>query len=181
MRKYLFQNESYIYSQKVTSIFYRRSILQFVRLFAVLKSLKSSSDFYRGGMPDNAQLQREFLESLDFLVSLGNASNKKKLNSFKKRRIIDIGSLNKFDYIIPRAAELINGLEFIPLETPSQVGQVRRCLESVEALKTKLRDPNAEVRDIDIIISIDRINERISDIQLNDHKGNLNIFINAPN
>ena len=107
--------------------------------------------------------------------------NKKKLNSFKKRRIIDIGSLNKFDYIIPRAAELINGLEFIPLETPSQVGQVRRCLESVEALKTKLRDPNAEVRDIDIIISIDRINERISDIQLNDHKGNLNIFINAPN
>lgn len=131
-------------------------------------------DFYRGGihdMSENAQLQREFLESLNFLVSLGNASSQDYLNSLKEREIIDIRSLNKFDYIIARAAELKNGLKIVPFETPSQVDQVRRCLESVKELSEKIYDPKLEVPDIDIIMTIERINERISVIQLNYHEG----------
>jgi hypothetical protein len=112
---------------------------------------------------------------------LGNASNQKILNSLTEREIIDTESLNKFDYIIPRAAELKDGFEFIPFENPFQVDQVRRCLESVEELKTQLYDPNLKVPDFNIIGIIERAKERISVIQLIDHKSNLIIFIYAPN
>ena len=130
-------------------------------------------------MSENAQLQRVFLESLNFLVSLGNAAKKEHLNSLTENGILDIGSLNKFDYIIPRAAELKDAFKFVPFENPFQVDQVRRCLESVEELKTKLYDPNLKVPDFNIIMAIGLVKERISVIQLIDHEGNLNIFIYA--
>ena len=132
-------------------------------------------------MPDNAQLQREFLESLNFLVSLGNAAKKEHLNSLTENGIIDDESLNKFGYIIPRAAELKDGLEFILFDNPFQLVQVRRCSESVEELKTQLYDPNLKVPDFNIIGIIERAKRDISVFELIDHKSNLIIFIYAPN
>ena len=123
--------------------------------------------------PENAQLQREFLVSLNFLVSLGNETNKKYLNSLREREIIDIESLNNFDYIIPRAIELKDGLEFIIFDKDS-LFLIRRCLESVKELSAKLFEPSTVAPNFNIIINIERIKERISYFQLNYHEGNLN-------
>ena len=126
-------------------------------------------------MSENAQLQRVFLESLNFLVSLGNAAKKEHLNSLTENGIIDDESLNKFGYIIPRAAELKDGLEFILFDNPFQAAQISKSVEAIKILE------NETYNTARIELLIERINERISSIQLIDHKSNLNIFIYAPN
>ena len=134
-------------------------------------------DNYRGGgiddMSENAQ-QREFLESLNFLVSLGNAANQEHLNSLRERGIIDDESFEKMHHIISRAKTLNYGFEFILFDNPYQAAQISKSVEAIKILE------NETYNTARIELLIERINERISSIQLIDHEGNLNIFIYAP-
>ena len=116
-------------------------------------------------MSENAQLQREFLESLNFLVSLGNASKKEHLNSLTEREIIDNESFEQMCHIISHAKKLKDGFEFILFDNPFQAAQISKCVEAIKILE------NERYNTARIEVFIERINERISNIQLNDHEG----------
>ena len=126
-------------------------------------------------MSENAQLQRVFLESLNFLVSLGNAAKKEHLNSLRERGLIDNESFEQMCHIISCAKTLKDGFEFILFDNPFQAAQISKSVEAIKILE------NETYNTARIELLIERINERISSIQLIDHKSNLNIFIYAPN
>jgi hypothetical protein len=124
-------------------------------------------------------LKDGLLSSLDFLISLEDENNMNHLNLLKEQGIIDIESLKKFDYIIPRAKSLKNGFEFILFDSPLQSPQISKCVEAIQELKNYLF--YSDMVYSKIIIIIHTIFSVLPFIQLNDHKGNLNNFIYARN
>ena len=132
-------------------------------------------------MDDNGtqNLKDDLLSSLNFLISLEDATNKQKLNLWREKAIINFKSFQKFDYIIPRAKALKNGFEFILFDSPLQSPQISLCVEASKELKNYLL--YSDMVDSDILIIIHNIFSLLQCVQLNDQKGNLNSFIYARN
>jgi hypothetical protein len=154
-----------------------------INLLCNFKLLNSDDNLYRGGMDANSpetvqRLQREFRESLDFLISLENIIDMTHLNLLKQQETIYNSTFDRFNYVISRSKLLKNEFEFVLLDN---LTMVQDYIDTIEELKDKLINQKFSITSMDIILLIHLIQQALRAIKLNNYKGNLNNFIYVRN
>ena len=96
------------------------------------------------------------------------------LKSLKEIKIIDGDSFDIISAVISYSKKLKEGFEFIMFDNLFQADQIEKSIEAFKILQKQL---NNTTYTSPIDKYVERINERISSIKLNNYKGNLNNFI----